>query len=112
MQEFKKQNKTLTQLLANSGLFVPSPKRNSIVLRLLLIKKYCGRMTDEVLKSIVEVLPQTISGDRSASCAILQADKEIDRWLSQASGAEDWFNKVDSIGELAVLELELRSKKK
>ena len=78
----------------------------------LLIKKYCGRMTDEVLKSIVEVLPQTISGDRSASCAILQADKEIDRWLSQASGAEDWFNKVDSIGELAVLELELRSTKK
>jgi hypothetical protein len=77
-----------------------------------LIKNYCSRLSDEDLAKVSELLPQTIAGDRSSACAILENDKEIDRWLSLANGAEDFFVRVDSIGEFAIIELEERSKKK
>lgn len=76
-----------------------------------LIKEYCSRISDDDLALLSQLLPQTIAGDRSRSCLVLQKDKEVDKWLSQASGAEDWFNKVDEIGEHATIELESRMKK-
>lgn len=77
-----------------------------------LIKEYCSRITDEDLQSLSAVLPQQIAGDRAFACSILQKDKEVDRWLSQANSADDWFNKIDSIGEIALVELESRNSKK
>lgn len=74
-----------------------------------LIKDYCGRLSDEDLNMIASLLPQSISGDRSNACSILQKDKEVDRWLSQATGAEDWFSRVDAIGEIALVEAETRN---
>lgn len=76
-----------------------------------LIKKYCARIEDGHLHELAASLPQRVAGDRSAACDILQQDKEVDRWLSCATGAEDWFFKADSIGEIAVLELESRARK-
>lgn len=76
-----------------------------------LIKEYCSRLSDEALQAIFDLLPQTIAGDRSAACLILQEDKEIDKWLSLATGAEDWFSRVDGIGEVAATEIETRAKK-
>lgn len=76
-----------------------------------LIKKYCSRASEEHLLVLASSLPQSVMGDRSEACAILQEDKEMDKWLSHASGADDWFFKVDSIGDFASLELEARSKK-
>lgn len=77
-----------------------------------LIKEYCSRISEEDVAILSQLLPQTIAGDRSAACAIFQKDKEVDRWLSQASSADDWFSKVDVIGEHALVEIETRSKKK
>lgn len=77
-----------------------------------LVKQYCSRVSDEDLAVLVDLLPQKVAFDRSSACAILQKDKEVDRWLSQAAGAEDWFIKVDGIGDQAILEMEARSKKK
>ncbi len=77
-----------------------------------LIKQYCSRVSDEDLMNLAQLLPQTIAFDRSVACAIVQKDKEVDRWLSQASGSEDFFAKIDGIGEHAVAELEVRAKKK
>lgn len=76
-----------------------------------LMKEYCTRASEEDLVALVELLPQTIAGDRASACTILQRDKEVDRWLAQASGADDWFAKVDGIGEQAELELQARSRK-
>jgi hypothetical protein len=76
-----------------------------------LVKDYCSRISDEELQTISQLLPQTIAGDRSSACLILQRDKEMDRWLGHATGADDWFSRVDSIGETALLEIETRSKK-
>lgn len=76
-----------------------------------LIKDYCSRISDEDLNMILTLLPQTIAGDRGAVCALLQRDKEIDRWLCQATGAAEWFFRVDGIGDFAAIESETRSKK-
>lgn len=77
-----------------------------------LLKEYCSRLSEENLQIISSLLPQTIAFDRSSACAILQEDKEIDRWLSQATSADDWFSRVDSIGDAAATEVENRAKKK
>jgi hypothetical protein len=50
-------------------------------------------------------------GDRFAACEIIQRDKEMDRWLVFAAGVDDWFMKIDSIGDFAVLEIQSRAKK-
>jgi hypothetical protein len=76
-----------------------------------LVKDYCARLPEESLQLISTLLPQSIAFDRAAACAILQEDKEIDRWLSLATGADDWFARVDGIGEAASLESENRAKK-
>lgn len=77
-----------------------------------LVKQYCSRVSDEDLQVLADLLPQTVAFDRSSACAILQKDKEVDRWLSLAAGADDWFAKVDGIGDQAALEMESRAKKK
>lgn len=78
---------------------------------LTLIKKYCSRVDDADLCTLACSLPQRVLGDRSAACEIFQKDKEIDRWLACAASADEWFFKADSIGEMAALEAEARSKK-
>jgi hypothetical protein len=78
---------------------------------LTLIKKYCSKIDDVDLCTLACSLPQQVVGDRSAACDILQKDKEIDRWLACAMSADEWFFKADSIGEIASLEAEARSKK-
>lgn len=77
----------------------------------LILKKYCSRVSDEDLSVLASSLPQSVIGDRAAACEILQKDKEIDRWLMLAPGADDWFSKIDSVGEFAVLEIQSRLKK-
>lgn len=76
-----------------------------------LVKKYCSRASDRDLALLADCLPQTMMGDRAAACEVLQGDKEIDMWLSAASGADEWFFKADSIGDFASIEIEARSKK-
>jgi len=76
-----------------------------------LIKKYCSRASDENLSVLASSLPQSVMGDRAAACEILQADKEMDKWLGLAASADDWFVKIDSIGEFAIAEIQTRSKK-
>lgn len=76
-----------------------------------LIKEYCSRLSDEDLQSVATLLPQSIAGDRSAACELLQKDVQIDRWLNQAIGADDWFTRADGIGEFASIEIDTRASK-
>jgi len=77
-----------------------------------LLKDFCSRSSDENLVALADLLPQTIAFDRSKACSILQADQQVDRWLAQATDADDWFSRVDSVGSVAVAELESRRIKK
>lgn len=74
-----------------------------------LLKDFCARSSDEDLRVLADLLPQTIAFDRSEACSILERDNQLDRWLSQAVGADDLFVRIDSIGDAAVAELEHRS---
>jgi predicted secreted protein len=78
----------------------------------VLVKEFCSRSSDDDLRALADLLPQTIAFDRSSACAILQKDNQVDRWLSQATGADDWFVRIDSVGDAAAAELDRRSSKK
>jgi len=78
----------------------------------VLVKEFCARAGDEDLRTLADLLPQTMAFDRSIACAILQRDNQVDRWLAQATGADDWFVRIDSIGDAAAAELDRRSSKK
>jgi len=77
-----------------------------------LAKAFCSRSSDEDLQKLSDLLPQLVAWDRANACYILQKDQQIDRWLSQATGAEDWFARIDSIGEVAKYELDSRNQNK
>lgn len=73
-----------------------------------MVKEYVQRISTEDLSFIVERLDQPLCGDRSDVALMFQKDKEIDKWLVQSAGAEDWFNRVDSIQEAAIIEMSKR----
>ena len=77
-----------------------------------LVKEFCSRASDDDLRMLADLLPQTWAFDRAIACTALQRDIQIDRWLSQATGAEDWFVRADSVGDAAAAELDRRSAKK
>lgn len=79
---------------------------------ILLVKNYCKRLSDEDLEKISDILPQKIAGDRALACSLLNKDKEIDKWLMLANNADDFFLRIDSIGDFAIIEKEEREKKK
>jgi hypothetical protein len=84
-----------------------SPKQDSNV-----VKEYVRRLSDDDLSSVVEKLTQPICGDRADVSLMFEKDKDLDRWLSQCKGANDWFDKVDLIQDLSVLEISRRQKPK
>lgn len=74
-----------------------------------LLKDFCGRTQDDDLRMLADLLPQSVAFDRSEACGILQNDTQIDRWLAQAASADDFFVRIDSIGDAASAELEHRA---
>jgi hypothetical protein len=78
----------------------------------VLVKEFCARSSDEDLRYLADLLPQTIAFDRSNACIVLQKDNQVDKWLSQSNGADDLFIRIDSVGDAAAAELDRRSNKK
>lgn len=77
-----------------------------------LVKEFCARCSDEDLRMLADLLPQTVAGDRSIACEVLQGDAQVDKWLREATGSDDWFARVDSIGDAAAAELDSRPARK
>jgi hypothetical protein len=77
-----------------------------------LVKEFCSRSSDEDLRFLADLLPQTIAFDRSIACSVLQRDAQVDKWLQQADGVDDLFARIDSIGDVAAEELQSRSSRK
>jgi hypothetical protein len=77
-----------------------------------LVKEFCTRTAEEDLRALADLLPPTVAFDRLLACSILQNDAQVDKWLQQATGADDWFARIDSIGDVAAAELNSRSSKK
>jgi hypothetical protein len=77
-----------------------------------LVKEFCSRASDDDLRLLADLLPQTIAFDRSQACDILQKDNQINGWLVQSSGFDDFLTRIDSIGDLAADELKFRLERK
>lgn len=87
-------------------------KKKAVKSEVALVKEFCSRSSDEDLRMLADLLPQTVAFDRSYACSVLQKDAQVDRWLCQATGADDLLSKIDSIGDVAAEELHSRSSKK
>lgn len=83
-----------------------SPKDSNVV------KEYVRRLSDDDLNLVVDRLTQPICGDRADVSLMFEKDKDLDKWLCQCKGANDWFDKVDLIQDISVLELSRRQKPK
>jgi len=77
-----------------------------------LIKEYCARLSDEDLQTVATMLRDEFSHDICIALEIFQKDVQVDRWLGQSTGNEDLRMRVDGIGELASIEMNLRLSKK
>lgn len=73
-----------------------------------VVKEYVRHLSDEDLDVLVEKLTQPVCGDRADVSVMFQKDKDLDKWLCQAKGAFEWFDKVDLIENQAVSEQEKR----
>lgn len=74
-----------------------------------LVREYVRRLSDDDLHNICTRLSQHVAGDWAECAMIFERDKEINRWLLSANGADEWFDMVDSIGQAAGIEMENRS---
>jgi hypothetical protein len=77
----------------------------------LIVKEYIRRLSDDDLCAIVSRLTQPVCGDRADISFFFEKDKDLNKWLCQARGAFEWFDKVDLIQDQAVLEQNKRQKK-
>jgi hypothetical protein len=75
-----------------------------------VVKEYVHRLFDDELNLIVDRLTQPVCGDRADVSLLFEKDKELDRWLCQAKGAFEWFDKIDIIEDYAVSEQSRRQK--
>ena len=75
-----------------------------------IVKEYARRLSDEDLNMIIERSVQPVRGDRADISLLFQKDKEVDKWLCQAKGAFDWFDRVEMIEEAASAEITRRQK--
>lgn len=77
-----------------------------------LVKDFCSRASDDDLRMLADLLPQTLAFDRAAACPVLERDGQVDKWLQQSASADDFFLRIDSIGDVAAEELQSRTRKK
>jgi len=75
-----------------------------------VVKEYVHRLFDDELNLIVDRLTQPVCGDRADVSLLFEKDKDLDRWLCQAKGAFEWFDKIDIIEDYAVAEQSRRQK--
>lgn len=60
-----------------------------------VVKEYVRRLGDEDLRFLSLRLGQRLGGDVGEVLEILQRSADVDRWLSTAPSANDFFDMVD-----------------
>jgi hypothetical protein len=74
-----------------------------------VLREYVRSLSDMNLETIHMCISQSFCGDRATAANMLSEVPAIDRWLSSAEGATDWFDMVDYVGEFTKKELSRRS---
>ena len=74
-----------------------------------IIKEYLKTLNDEELKSLNSRLTQRLGGDVGEATEMMQRHPEMDRCLLLAKTADDFFDIIDQVDELAQQEAKRRS---
>ena len=74
-----------------------------------LVREFVRRVSDEDLRFLNTRFRRLVEGDRAEIANAISQDKEMDRWLSTAESAEEWFTMLDSVSFHINKELRRRS---
>ena len=74
------------------------------------IKEFARKISDEQLRFINMRFQQNLPGDRAMVLDSLSKDKVVDRFLSSASSADDFFDCYEHVGKLVKEEVDRRHK--
>ncbi len=72
------------------------------------LKEYVRRLNDDDLKYIGIRLANRLGGDLGEAAEVVQRNPEMDRWLSAANSADDFFTMIDQVD----LSVQLEAKKR
>jgi hypothetical protein len=61
------------------------------------LKDYTGRLTDENLRFLDMRLKHRLQGDLADAVVMLSSTNDMDRYLSAAKGADDFYDMLDAI---------------
>ena len=75
------------------------------------VREYLRRLPDDEVQFLSGRIGQKLGGDLGLAAELLQRDSSIDKMLQSLDSAEEWFDVVDRIGELAQYEISNRNKK-
>jgi hypothetical protein len=61
----------------------------------VILIEYVKRLSDEDLSWLRIRFKQDVCGDKSDISSFLSRDREVDRWLLTATGADEFFDMLD-----------------
>ena len=76
------------------------------------VKEYVQNISDSELNHVVQKTTQKLGGDYTDMAYTFQKNREVDDWLRSARSANDWFDMIDLLGEMAGREARYRDESK
>lgn len=73
------------------------------------LKEYVRRLSDEDLRNLSNRFVQNLCGDKAEISEILSKNSEVDKWLRSASGSSEFFDMLDEVEKLVLVEDKHRS---
>jgi hypothetical protein len=73
-----------------------------------ILREYVRRLNDDDLKFLGARLTHRLGGDLGESLELIQRNQDIDKWLSSASSADDFFNMLDQVDSYIQQEMKKR----
>jgi hypothetical protein len=75
----------------------------------VLLREYVRKLNEADLNNLHKYYGYNLSADRAEIAHIYSSDKEMDKWLSSATSADEWFDMVETAGEYIQREYQWRN---
>lgn len=73
-----------------------------------IVKEYLNKLSDDDIMFMIQRIEQPCCGELASISSMFEKDYEIDKWLCQSKSAQDWFDRIDLIVNMASVELNKR----
>ena len=74
-----------------------------------MLAEYVKRVSDEDLSFLRGRFRQDLCGDKAEALNILSKDRELDKWLSTATSADEFFDMIDVTANFVCTEYNRRN---